>query len=153
MISEEWFQDNYPEWVNSNDEDMCEAREAAVDAIRPALFCLDGRLTRCLRVRMKEFLTQYGVDVKAYDADYYRSGGVCTDEFVFQLGLIHLARHLIMKHKKEFHVWRSWDFCDGVKVYADDTDDAFSRAKAIRPPAHGLKSLGEVILENKKAAS
>lgn len=146
MIFSKWLLKKYPEWVNNKDKDMREALEAARDAIRPALFCQDGRLTRCLRLKFTAFLRKQGVDVRAFERDYYGERER-TDEFLMELAVIHLARHTIMSKKKEFYLPRRWEGYDYVRIYADDADDARKRANALRPPAHGLKSFYDVVEE------
>lgn len=131
MITNEWFLKNHPEWFNANDEDVREALRCATNAIKPALFCQDGRLTRCLRVRMKEFLRDYGVDMESYDRDYYRTKELHTDEFLMELGLLHLARYFILKHKKEYSVSLSAMEYDRFSVYADDELEALKKAKDV----------------------
>lgn len=152
MISEKWFLQHYPEWCNNKDKDMREALEAARNAIRPALFCQDGRLTRCLRLKLIGFLRKRGVGVMAFERDYYGERER-TDEFLMELAVIHLARHLIMKRKQEFHVARRWEGYDYVRVYASDSDDARKKSEAHQPPAHGLKHLNDVIDEICEASS
>ena len=135
MTSEKWFQQNYPEWVGcSDDEDMREARHSAMEEIKAALFRRDGGLTHCLRVRLIEFLGKRGVDEMAFRRDYY-GYKERTDEFLMELAIVHLARHIITGRKKEFHILRSWAVCDSIRVYADNEDDARNKARSIYRPA------------------
>lgn len=147
-----WFLDYYPEWVgHSDDDDVRDARYRGMKVMHYALFEKDGALTGNLSDKIKQMLSNWGIDVSAFETDCANAQpfGLCTDEFLMELGIIHFARYFITKEAnlQEFKISRSWSVRDRIRVYAHGEDDAMKRAERVYRPSINRLGLGGISMK------